>query len=170
MFCPLYLFFFSSFCLHATRSLMSQTPHEKINTCACHRENPDNSCSHILPNPCFVEPADNDPHPKYPCGTCLRNVSDRNKAFQCNACNYWNHIKCDGILPYDYDKFQKLPQAVKDKKIHFCKKCTESSLPFQKLLDDEFTISVVKNMDYNEDLNLRNCPPPGIKRLFTDFS
>ena len=25
-------------------------------------------------------------------------------------------------------------------------------------------------MDYNEDLNLRTCPPPSLKRLFTDFS
>ena len=149
---------------------MNQPPYERINTCSCHRENPDDSCSHILPIHQFIEPDENDPHAKYPCGTCLRSVSNRNKAFQCDVCNYWNHIKCDGILPYDYDKFLKLPQAVKDKKIHICKKCTENSLPFQKLSDDEFIISVVKNMDYNEDLNLRTCPPPSLKRLFTDFS
>ena len=92
---------------------MNQPPYERINTCSCLRENPDDFCSHILPIHQFIEPDENDPHAKYPCGTCLRSVSNRNKAFQCDVCNFWNHIKCDGILPYDYDKFQKLPQAVK---------------------------------------------------------
>ena len=148
---------------------MSQPLHD-VNRCPCIREHCNDPCSHSLPIHYSVEPAESDPQARHPCGTCSRKVSDRNKAFQCKACNYWNHIRCDGILPYDYDKFNKLPQAVKDKRIHFCKKCIENSIPFQKLSDDEFLISIVKNIDYNEDLNLRTCPPPGLTRLFTDFS
>ena len=28
----------------------------------------------------------------------------------------------------------------------------------------------IKNIEYKVDLNLRTCPPEGLKRLFTDFS
>ena len=142
---------------------MNQPLNVIVNKCSCIRKNINDPCSHILPIDHFVEPAEDDPCARHPCGICSRNVTERNKAFQCDACNYWNHIRCDGILPYDYDKFNKLPKAVKDKKIHFCKKCTENSIPFQKLSDDEFLVSVVKNKDYNEDLNLRTCPLPALK-------
>ena len=118
----------------------------------------------------FIEPAAEDPHARYPCGTCQRVVGVRNKAIQCEVCNYWNHIGCDGISPYDYEKLKKLPQVERDKIIHFCKRCMEDALPFQKLSDDEFITSIIKNIVYQEDLNLRICPPNGLKRLFTDFS
>ena len=118
----------------------------------------------------FIEPTDDDPNPRYPCGTCGRNVSTRMKAIKCDSCNYWNHIRCDEITPYDYEKMLKLPQVVQEKHIHFCKICKEECFPFQKLSDEEFLISVIKNIEYNEDLNLRTCPPEGIRRLFTDFS
>ena len=147
---------------------MNQSFHIRTNTCSCTRENQINPCNHILPIHYFTEP--DIPQARYPCGTCERIVTDCNKAFQCVICNYWNHIKCDGILPYDYDKFKKLPVATQDKKIHFCKKCIEDSIPFQKLSDDEFFISIIKHLDYNEDLNLRTHPPAGLSRLFTDFS
>ena len=54
--------------------------------------------------------------------------------------------------------------------IHCCKICKEESIPFQKISDEEFITSIIKNIEYKEDLNLRICPPTGIKRLFTDFS
>ena len=83
---------------------------------------------------------------------------------------YWNHIRCDGITPYAYEKLCKLPQAELEKMTHFCKICKEDFIPFQKLSDEEFITSIIKNIDYKEDLNLRTCPPVGLKRLFTDFS
>ena len=66
-------------------------------------------------------------------------------------------------------KTLKLPQAEREKMIHFCKICKEDSLPFQKLSDEEFITSIIKNIEYKEDLNLRTftkyfctspCPPP----------
>ena len=83
----------------------------------------------------FIEPAADDPHPRYPCGTCRRVVGERNKAIQCEVCNYWNHIGCDGISPYDYEKLKKLPQVERDKIIHYCKRCMEDALPFQQVYD-----------------------------------
>ena len=149
---------------------MSQLPDDRNDKCPCIKENPSIPCSHILPIHHFIEPDDNDPNARHPCGICSRNVADRNKSIQCEACKYWNHIKCDGISPYDYEKLMKLPKAKKDKIVHYCKFCIESSLPFQKLSEDEFITSIVKNIEYKEDLNLRTCPSNGLKRLFTDFS
>ena len=118
----------------------------------------------------FNEPNNDDPNPRYPCGTCARNVSARNKAIKCDSCGYWNHIKCDGITRYDYDKMLELPKTAIENYVHFCKVCKEDCLPFQKLSEEEFLTSIIKNIEYNEDLNLRICPPEGIKRLFTDYS
>ena len=118
----------------------------------------------------FIEPSEDDPNPRYPCGTCGRNVSTRMKAIKCDSCGYWNHIRCDEITPYDYEKLLKLSPAVREKLTHFCKSCKEECFPFQKLSDEEFLISIIKDIEYNEDLNLRTCQPEGIKRLFTDFS
>ena len=64
----------------------------------------------------------------------------------------------------------KLPKNERDKQIHFCKVCKEENIPFQKISDEEFITSIIKNIEYNEDLNLRISPPEGIARLFTDFS
>ena len=118
----------------------------------------------------FTEPAADDPNPRYPCGSCGKNVSERFKAIQCECCNYWNHIRCDQITPYDYEKMLKLPKCQRDQIIHFCKTCKEDNIPFQKISDEEFITSIIKNIEYNEDLNLRISPPEGIARLFTDFS
>ena len=107
----------------------------------------------------FIEPSDEDPHPRYPCGTCGKNISARIKAIKCDSCGYWNHIRCDGITPYDYDKMLKLPQTEREKIIHLCKICKEECFPFQKISDEEFLTSIIKDIEYNEDLNLRICPP-----------
>ena len=118
----------------------------------------------------FTEPSNATPNPRYPCGTCGKNVSQHFKAIQCDICRYWNHIRCDGITPYAYEKMLKLPQAELEKMTHFCKICKEDFFPFQKISDEEFITSIIKNIDFKEDLNLRTCPPVGLKRLFTDFS
>ena len=155
---------------------MTQSAHRaslplvETNECSCTRPNPNDPCSHVLPIYYFTEPSADEPNPRYPCGACNKNVSERSKAIQCDSCNYWNHIRCDEITPYSYEKLLKLPQAKRDKIIHYCKKCKEDNFPFQKLSDDEFITSIIKNLDYNEDLNLRITPPNEIKRLFTDFS
>ena len=118
----------------------------------------------------FIELTSDDPNPRYPCGTCGRNISQRFKAIQCDICNNWNHIKCDGITLYDYKKMVELPQSEREKMVHFCKICKENCIPFQKLSEEEFLTSIIKNIEYKEDLNLRTCTPEGLKRLFTDFS
>ena len=85
-------------------------PPDVINDCPCIRLNPNDPCCHILPIRYFTEPSADDPNPKYPCGTCDKNINERSKAIQCDSCNYWNHIRCDEITPYAYEKLLKLPR------------------------------------------------------------
>ena len=103
---------------------------------------------------------------KLPCGICTKNVSSRHKAVQCDLCNYWNHIKCDGVENKTYEALKKSDDTIK----HFCKICKDDMFAFQKLTDDEFFTSIVKNIEINEDLNLRVTPTETLKTLFNDFS
>ena len=107
----------------------------------------------------FVEPTGN--NPKYPCGICTKTVSYRHKAIQCDLCNYWNHIKCDGVENKTYEALKKSDDSEK----HFCKICNEDVFAFQKLSDDEFFTSIVRNIEINEDLNLRISPTPTLKMI-----
>ena len=110
------------------------------------------------------------PNPIYPCGCCNKKVNPRNKAMQCDICNYFNHIRCDGISAYDYEKMKKINDTPGLELSHICKICKEEIFPFQCLSEDEFLTSIIKNIDYNKDLNLKITPPTDLKRLFTDFS
>ena len=110
----------------------------------------------------FYEPTGN--NPRHPCGICTKNVSYRHRAVQCDLCNYWNHIKCDGVENKTYEALKK--DSVK----HFRKLWKEDIFAFQTLSDDEFLTSFVKNIEIKEDLNLRITPTETLKSLFNDFS
>ena len=107
------------------------------------------------------------PKPVYPCGICSKNVGSR-KSLTCDICGYWLHIGCEGISAYNYSKMIKLSD--KNKLSHVCKICREEIFPFQKLSENEFLTSIIKNIDYNEDLDLNLNPDATLQRLFTDFS
>ena len=36
-------------------------------------------------------------YPKFPCRICEKNVSDKDKAVQCDLCKLWVHIKCNNL-------------------------------------------------------------------------
>ena len=36
--------------------------------------------------------------PKFPCRICVKNVSDKDKAVQCDLCELWVHIKCNNLI------------------------------------------------------------------------
>ena len=54
---------------------MNQPQNVRTNPCNCIRDNPNSPCSHTLPIHRFEEPPADDPQPRYPCGTCQRNIS-----------------------------------------------------------------------------------------------
>ena len=103
---------------------------------------------------------------KLPCKICSKTVSHRHRAVQCDLCNFWNHIKCDNVDNKLYETLKKSDDTVK----HFCKLCKEDIFAFQKLTDDEFFTSIVKNIDIAEDINLHITPKRTLKTLFNDFS
>ena len=113
----------------------------------------------------FNEPNENDKNPKYPCGICLKTVGKRMKAIQCDLCNYWNHIKCDGIDNKTYEALKKS----NDPELYYCKICKEDIFPFQTLSNDQYCTSIVKNIEINENLNLKTSPSPVLKVLFDDL-
>ena len=41
---------------------------------------------------------------KYPCSICNKSVMSNQKAIECDTCNLWSHIKCDGTSEKEYDK------------------------------------------------------------------
>ena len=45
-------------------------------------------------------------YPKFPCRICKKNVSDKDKAVQCDLCELWVHIKCGNLNYLDYSIFK----------------------------------------------------------------
>ena len=41
---------------------------------------------------------------KFPCGICNKNVLTNQKVIQCDSCDLWCHIKCDGTSIETYNK------------------------------------------------------------------
>ena len=81
----------------------------------------------------FQEPNPHVLNPNFPCGKCGLKVRKNHKAIQCNNCNFWTHIKCDGIANSLYEKL-----IVSTSSNYYCKICMDSVLPFQDLSDDQF--------------------------------
>ena len=100
------------------------------------------------------------------CKVCSKKVGKRHRAVQCDICDYWNHIKCDGIDSKTYEKLKKSTESEK----HICITCKEENIPFQKVSDNEYLTSIVKNIDVHEDLNLRVYPSENVSSLLNDFS
>ena len=113
----------------------------------------------LLKTPEFISTAE-----VFHCGTCKKKVGQRHKAVQCDFCDKWNHIKCDGIDNKTYDALKKSNDNTK----YYCKLCKENIFPFQKLADDEFFTSIIKAISTKEDLNLNLTPSSTLKALFND--
>ena len=88
----------------------------------------------------------------YYCRIYSKKVGHFHKSVQCDLCDQWSHIKCDGIDNKTYEALKKSS----DYESYFCKICEEETFAFQKLSDDEFFTSIVKNIDLKDDLNLFN--------------
>ena len=100
----------------------------------------------------------------YPCGICDRGVGLRARALQCDICNFWNHIRCDGVEPSFYEKLKK------SKDDHYCKLCREEHFPFQKLPNEEYMASVVHGVHVDDGLDLDVDPPPRLRVLFNELN
>ena len=54
----------------------------------------------------FSQNNNNNINVKHPCGRCNFEVKHNDKAILCTSCNFWNHIKCNGISTEEYKKRQ----------------------------------------------------------------
>ena len=102
----------------------------------------------------------------FPCGVCDKRVGKRMRAIKCDLCNYWNHIKCDGVEPTHYENLKKSDVSVD----HYCKLCKEEIFPFQSIHNENYIASVVNGIEIKEDLNLKINPSPRLRTLFHDLN
>ena len=87
------------------------------------------------------------------------------RATQCDFCNYWNHIKCDGVDEKTYEKLKKSKKS----ETHMCKICKEDAFAFQTLSEEQFCASIIHNVEIDEKLNLNINPSPRLKVFFDTF-
>ena len=74
---------------------------------------------------------------KHLCSICRKNVSKSNLAIECTNCKLWTPIKCNYLDSKDYKYHQYNPEES-----FYCIKCMEDNIPFTKLTNNEFDVSV----------------------------
>ena len=77
---------------------------------------------------------------EFPCGVCQKAVAKTHKAIECDVCKKLIHIKCNKFDENEYKLFQNYPD-----KCFYCIKCISENVPFSKLNNNEFSISVKKS-------------------------
>ncbi len=83
--------------------------------------------------------------PIYPCGTCHRPVTKRDKVIICDEFNLWHHINCVGISPSRYHSL------VNQTALWFCEQC---SIPHYtpKFSSDGPSISHTDSHEHNNTI------------------
>ena len=95
-------------------------------------------------------------YPKCPCRICEKNVSDKDKAVECDLCELWIHIKSKNINYLDYRFLQNSNESL------YCIECCSTIFPFHSLLSTKNFFCCCTNTDNNNthwiDLeNDHNC-------------
>ena len=89
---------------------------------------------------------------RWPCSICNKNVTHSIKGIQCNLCDKWSHIKCNGITVNEYehldDEFTEW----------FCLYCSiklnHNNFPFT-LVDN----SEINNINNSDSMHFLQCFP-----------
>ena len=97
-------------------------------------------------------------YPKFPCRICVKNVSDRDKVFQCDICELWVHIKCSIPDYLDYRYLQNSNES------WYCIECCNvNSLSSMKNFlacctnsDNNSTHWIYLENDHNSSLSLKS--------------
>ena len=82
-------------------------------------------------------------YPNFPCRICEKNVSDKDRAVQCDLCGLWVHIKCNNLNYLDYRYLQNSNES------WYCIESCSTSFPFNSLLRNKNFLSCCKNTDNN---------------------
>ena len=87
---------------------------------------------------------------RWPCSICNKNVTANMKAIQCDSCDKWCHIKCQGISSQEYE----IMVYSSDNAEWLCLYCT---IKFNKA---QFAFTRIDNSDMikiNNSNSLRFC-------------
>ena len=100
---------------------------------------------------------------RFPCKRCLKSVNNNHNAILCDICESWVHIKCNKYDRKDYNDYKNDPS-----KTFHCLNCIEDIIPFSKLNDNEFDISVKKgiNLLLNPNTNFKYSPSPTQQAMY----
>ena len=82
-------------------------------------------------------------YPKFPCRICVKNVSDKDKAVQCDLCELWVHIKCNNLNYLDYRYLQNSNES------WYCIECCSTIFPYNSLFSNKNFLSCCTNTDNN---------------------
>ena len=66
-------------------------------------------------------------YPKFPCRICAKIIHDKDKAVQCDICEFWIHIKCNNLNYLDYRYLQNCDES------WYCIECYSTIFPFNSL-------------------------------------
>ena len=91
-------------------------------------------------------------YPKFPCMICIKNVSDKDKAVQCDLCELWVHIKCNNLNYLDYRYLQNSNES------WYCIECCSPIFPFNSLSSNKNFFACCANTDINSThwIDLKN--------------
>ena len=82
-------------------------------------------------------------YPKFPCKICVKNVSDKDKAVQCDLCELWVHIECNNLNCLDYRYLQNSNES------WYCIECCSAVFPFDFLFSNKNFLACCTNADNN---------------------
>ena len=113
-------------------------------------------------------------YPKFPCRICEKNVSDKDKAVECDLCELWVHIKCKNLTYLDYGYLQNSNES------WYCIEYCSTIFIFNSLFSYKNALSSCTNTDnnnthwidletdHNSSLSLK--PSSNLKLLVNHFS
>ena len=102
-----------------------------------------------------------------PCAICHKAVAFNHKAIVCDICDNWVHIKCNKLDDNDYKHFQ---DDVNQDENFFCINCLADSVPFSKLNNNEFGVSVQKGIINSDDVDTNFVPTDFQKHIFDQLN
>ena len=102
-----------------------------------------------------------------PCGLCHGAVAFNHKAIVCDICQKWVHIKCNKLDKNDYKFFQ---DDINQDDFFFCINCLADNIPFSKLNNNEFCISVKKGVISSDDVDTNFVPSDFQQHIFDQLN
>ena len=103
----------------------------------------------------------------HPCGICAKPVAFNHKAIVCDICEQWIHIKCNRFDDNDYKHF--LDDINQDENF-FCINCLAKNVPFSKLNNSEFGVSVQKGIINSDNIDSNFVPSDYQKHIFDSLN